>query len=217
MYTGRILSIGALLLAGAFDAAAANAVFNGSFEDLNSQWVDITGNYDALSAGSTDIAGWTVTAATFGQLVWGKTVTSDNHSAPDGQYFLDLSGFGSTASGGVQQGLALNNGSTYDLSIDIFGALPSVTVGAANVSLTSFTSFSVGADTWNRYTGTFVADSAAPLLAISNVSFGADIHFIDNVVISESGTPEPGTTMLLASGILLLAGARCRTKIQSRP
>ena len=81
----------ALVVAGLFvslSARAGNIVANGSLEDLNSDFVNTSGNYMSLLAGSTAIADWTVSAGTTNEIVWAKSPTVDDHNAADGTFFV---------------------------------------------------------------------------------------------------------------------------------
>jgi len=168
-------------------ATVTNFVRNGSFENTKNTWMDTTCNYMSLSAGSTAIPGWTVTASTTNEIVWAMTPTCDNHTAASGTFFLDLTGFGADSPyGGVQQTLHnLTIGQTYKLSLDVevVGELPLVTVGNAPVSLTAGKPFTKGSDTWTPEKGTFTAQATTAVLVIQNQQSGQQIDFIDNVAV----------------------------------
>ncbi len=176
-------------------AGGANLVQNGSLEDLNGAFVNTSANYMALTGGATAIAGWTVTPTTTGSIVWGKSPTTDNHTASSGTFFADLSGFGATSpNGGIQQQLQnLIAGQQYTFSIDTQGPAPLVTVGTATVSLSAGTPFQVGSDTWTPQAGSFIAGSTNPLLTIANQSPGQQVNFIDNIVITGPTTAALGS------------------------
>jgi len=176
------------LSAGLTIAGGVNLVQNGSLEDLTGTFVNTSGNYMALGAGSTAIAGWTIAPPTTNSIVWGKTPTSDSHTASDGTFFVDLSGFGSNSpNGAIQQQLKnLTVGQQYTFSMDtlVVGQLPLVTVGAATVTLWAGTPFLAGSDTWTPQVGTFIAGSTNPLLTIANQNPGQQIYFIDHIVVT---------------------------------
>lgn len=123
---------------------------------------------------------------TINEIVWGKTLTCDGHTAGAGTYFVDLTGFGSDSSNGaVQQ--TLNNltvGHKYSLSLDVIDdhLPPLITVDGTALTLTKGTSFTKGSDVWTIYKGSFIAQSANPVLAIQNQ--GISVELVDNVVIS---------------------------------
>jgi Glucodextranase, domain B len=166
----------------------ANIVQNGSLEDLNNAFVNTADNYMNLSAGATTIPGWTVTPGTIGAIVWGKSPTTDNHTAPNGTFFVDLSGLGSNSPNGALQqqlqGLIVGQQYTFWMDTDVVGQLPLVTVGSATVALSPGAPFTAGYDIWTPQTGTFIADSPNPMLTIMNQKPGQQIVFIDNIVIT---------------------------------
>jgi hypothetical protein len=195
-------------------------VLNGSLEDLNSSFVNTFDNYMSLTAGSTAIADWTVALTTVNEIVWGKTPTADGQSASQGTYFVDLTGFGSDSpNGAIQQTLhSMIVGQTYSFSMDtsINGVLPSVTVGAQTVTLTSGAPFVVGGTTWTPETGSFNADATDPLLTISNALPGQSIDFIDNINITGPTAAIPEPSGLLLACTALAAFAVFRRKSWSR-
>jgi hypothetical protein len=168
-------------------------VQNGSFENPKNTWVDAACNYMSVFAGSGAIHGWTVAAGTVNEIVWAKTLTCDNHTAANGIYLLDLTGFGSDSSNGaVQQTLHnLVIGQDYSFSMDVIsdGMLPLVTLDTAPVPLTAGTPFVEGSDTWTPETGTYTAQSTDPVLTLQNQQAGQDINWIDNVIILPLPTP----------------------------
>jgi len=181
---------------------AVNLAANGSFEDLSGSFVNTSSNYMSLTAGSTAVASWTVSPGTTGAIVWGRSPTGDGHRASDGNFFLDLTGFGANSpNGAIQQTLlGLTVGQQYDFSIDfhVSGVLPTVTVNGAPIALTPSGTVVVGTDSWTHESGTFVASIAAPVLKLANSQAGQQITFIDNVAVS--AVPEPTSLSLFALG-----------------
>jgi hypothetical protein len=164
-----------------------NLVRNGSLENTRNTWVNANCNYMSLFAGSHVIPGWTVSAATINEIVWGKSPTCDGVSAARGTYFVDLTGFGGDSSNGaIQQTLSgLGPGDTYRYSMDsvISGIPPLVTIGTSTVNLVAGKPFVVGSTTWTPMSGLFVANVSNPLLTIQNQETGQDINFIDNIAV----------------------------------
>ena len=136
----------------------------------------------------------------------GQTVTGDGRSASFGDFFIDLSGFGSESpNGAIEQLLSgLLIGGTYNVALFSSGTIPLVTVGGAVVALSSGSSVVAGIDTYTQLTGTFDAGASNLLLKIANDTPGAPIVFIDNVAVDgPSGTTEvtePGTLALFGIG-----------------
>jgi hypothetical protein len=201
-------------------ARCANVVLNGSLEDLNSAFVNVSGNYDTLAAGSTAIADWTVSAGTTNNIVWAKSPTSDAHNASDGIYFVDLTGLGANSpDGAIEQmltGLVVSQVYTFSMDVEVVGLLPVVTAGGGGITLSAGTPFTVGTDIWTPETGSFTAGSTSVLLKIMNAQAGQQITFIDNISVdgatTRSVTPEPNALGLLGIGLAGLLVIRHRRK-----
>ena len=166
-----IAAVAALIVFGAVTPVrAVPFVLNGSLEDLDGNFVNDADNFDQLAAGATSIANWTVSAGTTENIAWGQTVTGDGRSAPFGDFFIDLSGFGSESpNGAIEQLLSgLLIGGTYNISLFSSGTIPLVTVGGAVVALSSGSSVVAGIDTYTQLTGTFDAGASNLLLKIAN-------------------------------------------------
>ena len=166
-------------------APAPNVVRNGSFENTMNTWQNTSCNYMALMAGSTRIPNWTVTLTTINEIVWGKTVTCDGHTAAAGTFFLDLTGFGSVSPNGtVRQTLSnLTISHPYSLSLDAISDHnpPLVSINGIVVVLTPSGTVKRGSDIWTIYKGSFSAPSTNPVLKIQNQ--GIRVGFVDNVSI----------------------------------
>jgi hypothetical protein len=167
-------------------AQAANIVKNGSFE--GGSWMNTRCNYMAVPAGSTAITGWTVPRTNNGELAWGRA-TCDGYRGAKGASFVDLSGFGADATNGaLAQQLTTSGGAHYKFSIDVCACNDgsvTVKVGKRKLSLSPGQPFSVAGHPWEPLTGTFKGDRlhTSPELKIMNVTPGAQIVFIDNIVI----------------------------------
>jgi hypothetical protein len=168
-------------------AMAASVVKDGSLE--MGHFVDTQDNYMELPNDSTTIRDWTVFTSS-GDIVWAKSPTSDGLYAADGKYFIDLTGFGNQAQdGAISQTVHLKKGVTYTVSLDALAnndTTPVVTVGTQTVTLTAGTPFSVNGTTWVPMTGQIVGTKStkAATLKIANTNNGAQLLFIDNIVIS---------------------------------
>jgi hypothetical protein len=199
----------AVLAGGATSAHATEFTINGSLEDPSSAFVNTVGNYMSLLAGSTAIAGWTVSSTTTNEIVWAKSPTSDSHNAAAGTFFVDLTGFGGDSpNGAIEQmltGLVVGQSYSYSMDVEVVGSLPLVTVGGTGVTLSPGPPFSVGIDRWTPETGTFTATSPNELLQISNALAGQQIDFIDNISVTGPSAaptvPEPATLTLMALGL----------------
>jgi hypothetical protein len=169
-------------------AKAANLVKNGSLENLKGKWINTRCNYMAVPAGSAAIANWTVPRTNAGELAWGRA-TCDHYAAAKGAFFVDLTGFGADATNGaLQQRLTTSGGDRYKFSIDVCtcndGGV-TVMVGKKTLSLSPGRPLAVAGTPWEPLTGTFKGDPlhTKPALKIMNAKPGAQVVFIDNVVI----------------------------------
>jgi hypothetical protein len=186
----RVLALavagGCLLVLAAAGTAAANIVRNGSLENLRGKFTNTRCHYMAVRARSRAIDGWTVPAATTGELAWGKR-TCDGYSAARGAFFLDLTGFGAdSTNGSIRQTLSMQPGRHYKFSIDVCtcndGGL-GVRVGSTALDLSPGKPFVVGSTSWTPMTARFKASRRRPALKIRNLTPGAQIVVIDDVVI----------------------------------
>lgn len=216
-FASRVIIAAALIVSAPAQALASGIVLNGSLEDLNGSFVNTSCSYMALGAGSTAIANWTVGASTTGQLVWADSPTCDAFTASDGDFFVDLSGFGANSpNGSLEQLLAATIGETYLFSIDlatINNGGVSVMVGSDALTLSAGAPFVVGGTSWTPYTAMFVASIANPMLTIAKASANSDIVFVDNVSINArtQAVADPASTgALLALGLATLGGCRRR-------
>jgi hypothetical protein len=208
----RLVATGGLFALALATASSAQAsiVQNGSFESQTGPFVNNVANYMQLGAGSTEIAGWTITSSS-GNIVLAQTPTGDGQSAADGTYFIDLSGLGSESpDGAVSQTISTVAGATYGFSMDLgTGNTGTIfaSVGGNLLSLSSGASFTVGGTSWTQWTGSFTGDALnhAPLLTIGNGTRGSQIDFVDNISVVQTrggtgGVPEPEAWSLMILG-----------------
>jgi len=188
------LIAGAAILLGA-QSAYAVSITNGSFETGTNP-----GGFTFLSAGSTNITGWTVGGA------GGVDYIGTYWTASDGGRSVDLSGGGI---GGVSQQLSgLTIGQEYTVSFDLAGnpaGIPSTkhlavsTTGGAELFTFDTSGKSLTDMGWTTFTYVFVATAATDTLAFlsgDNTSYGPAL---DNVTIA--ATPIPGAILLFGSAL----------------
>lgn len=204
-----------LLAAAAAGTAQAAIVSNGSLEDTAGNWTDTSCGYMAVAVGSGAIGGWTVGSGS-GPVAWGRSTTCDGHAASDGNYFLDLSGFGANAGAAAinQVITGLVTGDRYDIALDFLGAAPGVLLGGETVSLAAAGSAGGG---WTHLRGSFTATAGGMMLVVGNVTPGALLVFVDNVSVTSStagpgggALPEPSAAALSTLALLALGFARRR-------
>ncbi len=215
------IAVALTLIVGVAPAWATEFAVNGSLEDLNATFVNTVANYMSLTAGSTAIADWTVSAGTVNEIVWAKSPTGDSHNAAAGTFFVDLTGFGGDSpNGAIEQSLiGLLVGQTYSFSMDVEGTLPIVTAGGSGIALSLGAPFVVGSDSWTPVTGTFIAGASNELLKIANGNPSSNVVFIDNISVngpsgSNAAVPEPATILLFGTG---LAGMWRRRQSRIKP
>jgi hypothetical protein len=205
---------------------AASLINNGSFE-TTSPSVAVGGFVNFLS-GSAGITGWTVvgTAGTEVSVV-NTTYASEccTFPAEDGSNWLDLTGDGTNSdTEGIEQTVATTAGHAYTLSFyvgnvfdpsGIFGTTSTADVSENGTSLGAFENRCTTCTTqltWQLFTTTFTATAASTTLEFLNGDPGTDnSNGLDNISLVDDGpatsaVPEPGSLLLLGSGLLSLAG-----------
>jgi hypothetical protein len=250
---GSVAMIG-LALSGA--AHAANLIVNGSFEDTTN-FVANSGNDTmilcpasaspcAYSPGSpTSITGWTVIGASGSELAWiGPTNPYSGAAsyAPDGSYFLDLTGYNNGAPfGGVSQVINTTPGRAYVLAFDLGDnqayngdyTQDAITATASSTSQTFYSDIGVpngGApDDWVNETMDFIATGSQTTVSLIGAQGWAFIG-LDCVSVSAvsdtspsacatSGSspgstpvPEAPSTALLVSGLAAMVLVRRKAR-----
>lgn len=198
-----------LIVVGAFaPLGQATPFVNGSFE--HGTFSPNGDNTMSLSAGSTDMAGWTVVGDS---LAWiGDPNPFGDLSASDGTKSLDLTDYPVGAPyGGVEQTFDTVAGTMYivefdlgsnPLYSDVSGLVVSVDGGSAG-----FSAFAGNAQRWDRHSFTFTADdSSATLWFLGNA--GHAYIGLDNVTVE--AVPEPATMAALVTGLVAIARRRRR-------
>nr|WP_310522207.1 choice-of-anchor C family protein [Polymorphobacter sp.] len=197
----------AALLAGSAQAAT---IVNGSFEaGLNAPG----GGFNTLSAGNTDISGWTIGGA---GIDWIGTYWQ----ASNGTRSLDLSAL---AGGSVSQNVTTVVGGRYKVSFDMAGnpdGTPplktlNVTINGGAPTPYTFTTngtTSAGAMGWVTYTYDFVAGTTVSTLAFTSIDNTPSGPALDNVSISGGNVPEPATWAMLIAGFGLVGVAARRRR-----
>jgi hypothetical protein len=197
--------------------AMANLITNGSFETANAGFTAPGPAGEALAPGSTAMAGWTVLGPS-PDIAWLPTGFA-GIPAEDGNYFLDLTGYGynNDGDGGVTQSVNLAAGN-YALTFYI-GSLDndepdSVFASAGNQSNVVFTDSDRGAGShWNLETLNFnVATTGSVTITLAGDEAGTEAASpyigLDNVDVElvSSATPEPAMSLpvfLVFGGLLL--------------
>jgi hypothetical protein len=197
-------------------AKAVNIVANGSFETPTVP----VGGFTSFASGSNAITNWTVVGPSGSSVaIVSGTLTQNGLTFPaqDGVQWLDLTGFVSNTTEGVQQTVATTSGALYDLSFfvgnisnpgGIFGTTSTVGVQIDGGSVVSFTnSGGVGSTSqvWQQFTLPFTATAATTSITFINQDpSGDNSNGLDNVslTLGRTGVPESGqTVMLLGIGL----------------
>ncbi|MCZ2073466.1 MAG: DUF642 domain-containing protein [Bryobacterales bacterium] len=165
-----------------------------------------------LPVGSMSITGWTVIND---QLAWIDIGNPWGLTAQDGDRFLDLTAYPTGAPfGGVSQTITTVAGQQYMLSFYLgtytarWGGPPvSISAAAGNASQTFTVSTTSIASTWTPFSMLFTATSPNTAVSLTG-SAGLRYIGLDNVSVESVGgspIPEPGTYLMVAGGLMLLA------------
>ena len=181
------LSVWGITLICVGSANAQNLIVNGSFEQ--GVFTDTGAGYDRLLVGSTAMTGWTVVT---NEIVWGGPSNGDQITAPDGQYFLDLTSYGRiNPIGGVSQSITTVPGTLYHFSFTLFNPVDSSAFSVeANAGSTSMTLTHSGGFDFTATSG------STPITIVGNE--GGFFVGIDNVRIT--AVPAPSTLITLLIG-----------------
>ena len=211
---GKIYALVTLVLGIGLASNAANLITNGSFESGN--FVPSETGSMLLSAGATDMTGWTVIN---GGLAWDSQADPYGLTASDGSYFLDLTGdYDQAPYGGVAQAVTTAIGSQYQLTFDVgtsttydnnSGLLPvSIAVSADSSSGIFTTATPSSINQWQSFSFDFTATSTSTLISLDGQA-SANIEYIGLDNVSLTAVPEPSTLMLsAAAGLVFLATSR---------
>jgi hypothetical protein len=205
------------LFVASFAANAQNLAQNGSFELGN--FSGTPNPYaESLPVGSTVITGWTTVNA---EISWDlapiQVQGSDYLTAPNGNYFLDLTGYHDAAPyGGVSQTISTVVGQNYNVSFEIgsdyyynydypgYVLDPGVAVSINGAPVFSaYTPLNVlnQPDLWTSESFTFTAASTSSTISLVGISPADNSPYIglDNVAVE--AVPEPSSFVLLLTGL----------------
>jgi len=208
MAAGFVIGCGSLPL-------RANLINNGSFE---APLVPV-GSFENFGSGSTGITGWTIVGPEASIVSGSFSQECCTFPAEDGVQWLDLTGDGTNSVEGVEQTIATNPGTTYDLSFwvgntfdpfGIFGTTSTVKVRLGGISgslidTATNSSTTPGTLVWQQFTTSFTATGSSTTLDFLNGDPSTDnSNGLDNVVLTAAGAttvPEPATLPLVGASL----------------
>ena len=212
-------ALGVALVA-SFGAAQAALLVNGGFENASANTTAPSAVQTfTLGIGSTAIDGWTVIGddtAWIGGAQFGLT-------ASQGNKFLDLTNYqDGPPFGGVQQIVGTVAGTTYTLSFDLGSSSTYITPSAVAASVLvvdvgtqtqTFTSTASGVNNWQSYSMTFTAANPTTTISLLGTT-GRDYIGLDNVTLSVTAVPEPGTWAMMLAGMAAVGSEAARRRVQ---
>lgn len=200
----RLILATSIFISASFALTAAPFT-NGSFETGPDPGV-----FTTLPSGSTAITGWVVGGN-------GVDYIGSYWQAANGSRSLDLN---ATDTGSISQTFDTILNMPYMVTFSLAGnpsgapTVKALTVSAAGTT-TPYTFDTTGATTtamnWSSRTFNFVANSTSTTLTFSSTVAGSFGPALDNVAVA-AAIPEPGTSALLLSGLLLGAAGFVRRK-----
>lgn len=198
----------ALLALGFGGAVNAQSVTNGSFENTKGTFVPDGNDTMALGLNSTAIPGWTVTNTN--SVAWIGPTNPFGITASNGDYSLDLQGYGDAAPfGGVAQSISTVVGAQYALSFDLGSGANSAAAieaiaGTGDQTFTSTIEPTVG---WQTETLDFTATGTSTLISLLGITASNGIYIgLDNVRLEctsacgVAAVPEPSTWTMMLTG-----------------
>jgi hypothetical protein len=213
MMKGVLTGVGIALLGLLASTAAQAASFqNGSFEDPGLFTPDVNQTYVVNVGDSFSMPHWNVAGH---EIAWIHNGNPFGLAASDGDFFLDLTSYGSGPGGIVEQSFDTIVGGIYNVTFDIGGGtgvqVEATAAGSSNV----FTGVAVGLTSWESQVLSFVATGTTTLLSFKGITQVAGNYIgLDNVKVAFSGvtTPIPASVLLFVTALLGLGFAGWRRK-----
>jgi Protein of unknown function (DUF642) len=224
----RYVSTGAVILA-ISTAAHGNLITNGSFEEPS---MPKGTNVVTYQVGSTQFTGWEVVGPYGGNVDHAKTVYNvpgygADFQASHGNYWVDLTGYGTNAYQGISQNVVATQGN-YLLTFEIgnlgdpkfgLGTSSTIELRINGATVQAFTNTSVGNNNlnWQSFSYRFFADGLTSISFLNlDPSFDHQ-NALDNVVLTldnvvPEAVPEPSTYALMLTGVMLLVISANRKK-----
>ena len=221
MHAWRMAFLGALLLPAT--ALGSSLITNGSFEAPAVP----AGYYTNFGPGDTSIPGWTVVGASGTNVAIGSnnfTYEGVLFEAYDGDQYVDLTGSTNSDTQGLTQSVATTPGHQYQLGYFVGNTTGGTDVGTSSIVDVQVNGAAAYSDTnafdatgiaWEGFTHTFVVAGATTSLTFLNGDPANDTwNGLDDVTLTDldaggaggPAVPEPASLLVLAAGLLGLAG-----------
>jgi hypothetical protein len=213
-----LLAVCALSVVGG--VARGNLVTNPSFE--TEVPAVAAGSFQLFNTGSTGIAGWTATGAAGTQIAAVSTTFVQDgitFEAENGNVWIDLTGYNSNSTEGIEQTVTTATGTNYVLTFYVgnttgapgtFGLTSEVGLDINGTQVNTYTNSNADLTglNWEQFTYDFTAAGTSTTIGFVNLDSSSDnsngLDMVD-LEVGASSVPEPASIGLVGSALALIA------------